>query len=140
MTDDIARVISRVLASEQRAREAEARAEKAEKEARQFKWDVEVLEIQLGEAQELASQAICLCEEITTSGSYLRDEGHVCRNGERGRTLIPNQIRNLMVEIIRIDEDTSEAEQDESEEEEDEEEEAEDTDPAWAMEHHGVAG
>ena len=90
-----------------------------------------MLEIQLCETQELASQAIGLCEENTTSGSYLRDEGHVCRNGERGRTLIPNQIHNLMIEILRIDADEEEEEEASASEATaapDDEEEAEDTD------------
>ena len=112
MDGQIASIISRVLASEQRAQEAEDRAKKAEeraskaeKEAHQFKCDAEVSQIQLGEAQQLASQAIGLCDEINRTGRHTRNEGWVCQNGERGRTLIPNQIHNLMVEILHIDSD-----------------------------------
>ena len=137
MDGQIASIISRVLASEQRAREAEARAKKAEeraskaeKEAHQFKCDAEVSQIQLGEAQQLASQAIGLCDEINRSGHHVREEDWVCSNGERGRTLIPNQIHNLMIEILRIDADEEEEEASASEATAapDDEEEAEDTD------------
>ena len=119
--DDIARTILRVLASEQRAREAEARAKKAEErankaeqEACQSKADTEVLEIQLNEVQQLASHAIGLCDEISRSGHHVREEDWVCSNGERGRTLIPNQIHNLMIEILRIDADEEEEEEEAS--------------------------
>ena len=94
-----------------------------------------MLHIQRGEAQQLASQAIGLCDEINRSGHHIREEDFLCRNGERGRTLIPNEIHNLMIEILRIDADEEEEEEEEEEASEseataapDDEEEAEDTD------------
>ena len=69
-----------------------------------------MLEIQLNEVQQLASQAIGHCDEITRSGHHAREEDWVCSNGERGRTAIPNQIHNLMIEILRIDADEEEEE------------------------------
>ena len=118
MDIDIARTISRVLASEQRAREAEERARKAEErakraegEAYQAQCEVEVPQIQLGEAQQLASQAIGLCADIDRTGNHIREEG-VYPNGQPARTSIPKEIHNLMVEILRIDQDSDEEAED----------------------------
>ena len=126
MDIDIARIISRVLASEQRAREAEERAKKAEKALYQAQCDAEVLEVQLGECQQLASHAMILCDEINRTGHHIREENWVCRNGQPGRTLIPNQIHNLMVEIQRIDQDSEE-------EESEDETAAPDDDDDWSV-------
>ena len=80
-------------------------------EAYQAQCEGEVLEIQLSEAQQLASQAIDLCADIDRTGNHIREEG-VYPNGQPARTSIPKEIHNLMVEILRIDQDSDEEAED----------------------------
>ena len=150
MDGQIASIISRVLASEQRAREAELRAERAEsrvavqtsaavfyrrrleendrrrREAQLLAYRAEerarIAEGQVHQVKHLADQAWDLCEEIDRSGDHVRAEHWVCANGEQGRTSIPREVQNLMADIQRIDE-----------EEEDSSSAAPDDDGEWSV-------
>ena len=109
--EDISTIISRMLASEQRAKGAEERATQAKQAARQHKCESEVDRMLLYEIKKVASAARYICEENRTNGSRMRPENWHCANGERAITNLHCCITNLMVDILFIEfEDSGDSE------------------------------